>query len=107
VTINDMTFLAPRTGERPTLWATDKVSGTFAGSPQIGIPVGMTQTGGSNASNVNANFTVKNWSQTSWGATINGNGNVGGHAVNFNGAGAGSVDLLNNTFNGTGAGTTK
>lgn len=66
------------------------------------------------AANINANFAVKAWDTTNnkWLSTINGTANAGAlsgytGAVDFKGAGAGTINTGACTFNGTAAGIAK
>ena len=95
VTMTDVTFLARTTGGTPRIWATDSVSGTYAGTPSTSWTVNLNQTSGTDATGVNAEFSLKTWDTSSnkWGATINnGSGTVGGAAITFKGGAGGNID---------------
>jgi len=111
LTMNDVIFFAPNTGQKPQIWASAPgtlngggVSGSYSGSP-LGTSVAL-----SNGGNISATFIMNQWSGSKWLSTIN-NGSaptgIGSYSgsFNFNGAGAGTYDA--STFSGTAAGVAK
>jgi hypothetical protein len=118
VTMKDMVFLAPNSGDRPAIWSTGNVSGSYAGNP-TGAAVPLSG-GGANLAGMTANFNVQQWNTNTnkWLSTVtNGSGKVInlGNAPNvqnnvpitFQGAAAGAINKTNATFSGTAAGTVK
>jgi hypothetical protein len=103
VSMKDTKFFAYSTGHAPKIWATGNVTGTYSGTPQIGQSVLLKAPG------LRADFVLQNWNNNQndkWGANVNGDGRVGGHSIQFNGAAAGTIDP-STTFSGTGSGTVK
>jgi len=102
--MKDVVFLAPSTGARPQIWATGNVSGAFTGTPPSGATVPLK---GSN--DISANFVVKNWTGSQWGALVvngiapNGIGSYNS-SFNFKGVAAGNILPASGQFNGTAAG---
>jgi hypothetical protein len=94
VTMTDVTFLA-REGGTPRIWATNDVSGTYTGTPSTSWTVDLNQTAGTDATGVNAEFSLRTWDTSSnkWAATINnGSGTVGGTEITFKGGAGGNID---------------
>jgi hypothetical protein len=108
VNMNDVIFFAPNTGARPSIWATNAVSGNYTGNP-LGAVVPLSGNG------LNANFNVQQWDTTNskWLSNVtNGQGSItgGGQNVqnlNFHGAAAGTINQGSGSFSGTGAGIAK
>lgn len=106
VEMKDMIFLAPSTGEKPLIWATSTVQGSYDGNSSyqnLSIPL--------SGDGLNLDFTLKTFDTTTglWKAQINyGRGNLSGGSYNgdlsFEGMAAGTTDTTNRTFSGTGAG---
>jgi hypothetical protein len=122
VTMKDMVFLAPNTGDRPSIWSTGNVGGSYTGNP-LGASVPLSG-GGANLSGLNANFKVQQWNTTSntWLSTVTngsgtytnfipkpGNGLPTSVPLSFQGAAAGAIapGKTGGTFSGTGAGIAK
>ncbi len=115
VTVNDMVFLAPVSGARPQLFASNNITGNY----YVAIPVGsatLNQMVGSgvNTSGISPVFTMNQWDagNNKWSATLQFNdttGVVGGHGnVQFMGVAAGrSSGGVPGTFTGTGAGVVR
>ena len=107
VNMNNVTFFAASTNDPPRIWATDQVSGTYAGAPNRGHAVGL------NGDGLNASFVVNKWDAAKWGAMVMGGGklnrnaNAGGGKIDvqFQGGAAGTHGGGN--FAGTGAGAVK
>ena len=106
VTMADVTFFANSTGGAPTIWATDKVSGSYSAAPSITGPAVPLAGGG-----LTANFGIRNWDAVNnkWGANItSGTGNLSGGtfngAVQFKGGAAGGINPTAGTISGTAAG---
>jgi len=120
VLMNDVIFFAPSTGQKPGIWATNSISGQYDFSHGYFTPTNITTIDNvipmSNGSEITADFQFTRWNTTNntWVSTIsNGTGNLSGGsytgAVNFNGAGAGTITGTTNsgTISGTGAGVAK
>ncbi|HEX8948192.1 MAG TPA: hypothetical protein VF790_04470, partial [Dissulfurispiraceae bacterium] len=109
VNMNNVIFFAPASGQRPALWATGNVTGSYYGNP-IGTTVNLAGSG------LTANFNVKQWDTTNdkWVATVTGGtGNLGGAAnlqgIQFRGAAAGTMSgyVSSGSISGTAAGIAK
>ena len=119
VIMNDVTFFAPSTGEKPGVWATNNVTGQydfshgFLGADSITnadnvIPV-------SNGDGINADFQFTRWntSNNTWTAGIkNGSGTLSGGSYNgpvtFRGGAAGSLTgTTSGSLSGTASGIVK
>ena len=119
VSMNDVVFFAPSTGQKPGIWATNSVTGQydfshgFINSGNIANAENVIAL--SNGSGISADFQFKNWntSNNTWSASVkNGTGNLSGGSyngpVNFNGAAAGTHTGTNTgSFSGTGAGVVR
>ena len=119
VSMNNVAFFAPSTGEKPGIWATNSVTG------QYDFTHGFINGGNianadnvialSNGSGISADFQFRNWNtgNNTWSASVkNGTGNLSGGSyngpVNFNGAAAGTHTGTNTgSFSGTGAGVVR
>jgi hypothetical protein len=104
--MNDVTFFAPNSGQKPQIWATGSVNGNYSGNP-LGASVNLSGGG------LSAQFNVQQWNTNKWLSTIT-NGNapagIGSYSgpFNFNGAGAGTyTGAGSGTFAGTAAGVAK
>ena len=97
VTIADAIFFASSTGQKPQLWASGNVSGTYI-TNYGSIP--MTSTSG--LLNLQATFNMQNWNTTagSWWASID---NGSGSGLVFKGFAAGPI-TGDSAFSGTAAG---
>lgn len=112
VTMTDVTFLAHQSGGEPRIWATDSVTGTYAGTPSTAWTVALNQAGGTNASNLTADFKLRTWDTNSnkWAATVNGSGQVGSPLkdITFKGGAGGNIDTpAAGHLSGTAAGWSK
>lgn len=118
VFMNNVIFFAPTNGQKPSIWATNGITGQYSFSN--GLLTGSNITNPNNAitlsnnSGINANFQFNQWNATNntWLSTIsNGTGTLSGGsytgAINFNGAAAGAINTSAGTFTGTGAGISK
>lgn len=128
VTMKDMIFLAPSTGDRPSIWSTSNVGGAYAGNP-AGANVPLSG-GGSNLSGLKAGFNVQQWDTAGnkWLSTVtNGSGTYTNYIdpktidpktgkglpsavpLSFQGAAAGSIapGKIGGTFSGTASGIAK
>jgi len=115
VTMNNVAFFAPSTGAKPSIWATDDITG------QYNFTNGFLNAGNitsaensftlSNGDNINADFRFTQWntSNNTWSANINGSGTLSNGsyngAVSFRGGAAGTLTGTNSgSLSGTGAG---
>jgi hypothetical protein len=109
ISLNDVRYFAPSTGERPSIWASDAVSGSFTGNPgALSVPLG--QTGGTNASSLAPNLQMQDWSSGAWRADVTAaGGTVGAHTgIGMQGTAAGAYTGTNSgTLGGTAAGIVK
>ncbi|MEW6675220.1 MAG: hypothetical protein AB1348_04300, partial [Nitrospirota bacterium] len=105
--MNNVIFFAPSTGGAPKIWATNQVSGGYAGNP-VSAVVPLSGNG------LSANFNVQQWDTinnkwlstvTNGAGTYSGTGTMNGTTIQFNGAAAGTIGT--GTFSGTGAGVVK
>ena len=111
VTMNDVTFFASSTGGTPRIWATNNISGTYSGNP-VGMNVYVTDS----SNTFGADFIVKKWDNSQWGAEIL-NGNITLDRtdvinttadVRFSGvAGGAYTGSASGTFSGEGAGVAR
>jgi hypothetical protein len=104
VNMDKVVFFSTQSGQRPLLWATSNVSGTYSGTPVLNSSITLTGSAGS------VNFTPTYWQDNKWAATIANDtaspiilsgGSYNGQ-VNMKGAGTGTYG--NNTLSGTAAG---
>jgi hypothetical protein len=113
VNMNDVRFFAYSTGADPRIWATNSVTGSFNNNstPPVNHTAELISTGG--ASSLNAGFTVKNWSNGKWGASVSGYGSLsrtdipGSTDIEFKGGAAGNYNPTERKFSGTGSGVAK
>jgi len=103
VNMNNVKFFASQTGQPPTIWATNNVSGQFNGTVSTSN-YSVALTGGG----FTVNFTPTVWDiqNNKWAANISGSGslNIGGTptTIQMKGVGAGGISGTN--FSGTAAG---
>ncbi|NPA40376.1 MAG: FecR domain-containing protein [Thermodesulfobacteria bacterium] len=106
VTMQDVRFLSTSANTPPTIWVTDKVSGTYAGTVLPNTSVVLS----SNAIS-NLNFKITHWdtSRNAWAAEItSGTGSVGGYIIeDMRGYAGGKIDPSNQQFTGEAAGIVK
>ena len=119
VSMNNVAFFAPSTGQKPGIWATNSVTGQYDFSHGLINGGNITNAENvialSNGSGISADFQFKNWNtgNNTWSASVNnGTGNLSGGTyngpVNFNGAAAGTHTGANaGSFSGTGAGVAR
>ena len=119
VSMNNVAFFAPSTGQKPGIWATNSVTGQYDFSHGFinggNIAAAENVIALSNGSGISADFQFKNWNtgNNTWSASVNnGTGNLSGGTyngpVNFNGAAAGTHTGSNaGSFSGTGAGVAR
>jgi hypothetical protein len=97
VNINNMNFYASSSGAKPTIWASNSVTGTLtavtAGSTNLALSGG----------GLSANFGIKKFDSGKWGAIISGNGGFNG-SNRFIGGAAGTYTGTSITT-GTASGT--
>jgi hypothetical protein len=119
VMMDNVTFLAPSTGGKPGIWATNNVTGQYDFSNGHLTPVNIINTDNviaiSNGDGISADFQFTQWntSTNTWTSSIrNGTGTLSGGSyngpVNFRGAGAGTLTGTNSgSLSGTAAGIVK
>jgi hypothetical protein len=108
--MNGVKFFAANNGEKPQIWATNSVSGSYSSNP-VGVSVPLSGGG------LNANFAIQQLNTNKWLATVNGSGALTGGgipttytgSIQFKGAGAGNYTgtTTSGTFTGTAAGHAK
>lgn len=108
VIMKNVIFLAPSTGQPPTLWNTGDISGAYHFGPNIvngvsSIPV-------SNGRGITGNFNIGQWGNNNWSGSASGQGNLSGGSytgpVNFQGGVNGMhTGGTSGSFAGTGSGT--
>ncbi|MDW8095080.1 MAG: hypothetical protein RMI63_08700, partial [Caldimicrobium sp.] len=98
LTMRDTIFLAPSSREKPLIWATGSVTGTYSGNP---LNTSVNISGGG----LTASFTINQWDNGKWTASITGSGTLSTHQIEFKGLGAGQYG--GNNFTGTAAGYVK
>jgi hypothetical protein len=110
VNMDNVVFFSTQSGQKPLLWATANVSGSYTGTPTTNIPVELSATSGASGK---INFTPTYWSDNKWAATIANDtaypitlsgGSYNGQ-VHMQGAGAGTYG--NGEFSGKAAGIVK
>ncbi|MCM8788299.1 MAG: FecR family protein [Candidatus Omnitrophica bacterium] len=107
IMMSNVKFFANSMGDPPTIWATNQVNGTFAGTvPTIDYSVILQgqQTG------IKVNFAPKIWTENKWAAVISSNISGAQQVSNFtiermDGYAAGTIS--GNTFSGTAAGAVR
>lgn len=107
VIMKDVIFLAPSTGQAPSLWKTDTISGNYSFGPNIvdgvsSIPV-------SDGKGITGNFNIGQWGNNTWSGTASGQGNLSGGSYNgpvsFQGDVSGThTGGTSGSFSGTGSG---
>ncbi|MEN2985938.1 MAG: hypothetical protein ABDH16_04715 [Thermodesulfovibrionaceae bacterium] len=106
VNMRDVVFFSTQMGQKPILWATAKVSGSYNGSPTLNQSITLNATSGASGS---VNFTPTYWDSGKWSATVSGNPQLSGGSysgpVNMQGVAAGNYN--NNSFSGTASGVVK
>jgi hypothetical protein len=119
VSMNNVAFFAPSTGQKPGIWATNSVTGQYDFSHGFinggNISNAENAIALSNGSGISADLQFKNWNagNNTWSALVNnGTGNLSGGSyngpVNFNGAAAGTHTGSNaGSLSGTGAGVAR
>jgi len=119
VLMNNVSFFAPSTGQKPLVWATDSISGQFSFTNGNITAATITSAVNSitvaNGSGISADVSFNQWNTATnaWTANItNGTGtlNNGSYngAVNFRGAAAGTISGgTSGTISGTAAGIAK
>lgn len=110
VIMNDVIFLAPSTGQPPTIWKTDTITGSYRFGPNITSGAGSIPV--SNGKGITGNFNIGQWGNNAWSGTVNGQGNLSGGSYSgptqFQGNANGSYSgATSGTFSGTGSGTAK
>jgi hypothetical protein len=115
ISMNDVIFLAPSTGQKPGIWATNSVTGQYDfthGQINAGnITNAENMITISNGGNISAEFQFNRWntSNNTWTGSVNkGTGNLNGGSyngpVNFNGIAAGTHSGNSGPLSGTAAG---
>jgi hypothetical protein len=116
VSLNDVIFLAPSTGQKPAVWATDSVTGQYSFTNGYITTGNITNTNNmiplSNGNGLDAEFQFTQWNtaNSTWRAAVNnGTGTLSGGSytgtVNFNGAASGTH--TGTALSGTAAGIVK
>jgi hypothetical protein len=117
VSMNDVIFFAPATGQKPGIWATNSVTGQY--DFRHGFITAGNVTGPdnvisiSNGKDLSAEFQFTGWNNNTWKAAVkNGTGNLEGGSYNgpldFNGVSAGTHTGSNSgSLSGTGAGVSR
>ncbi|MEN2994554.1 MAG: FecR family protein [Thermodesulfovibrio sp.] len=67
VNLNNVVFFSTQTGQKPLLWSTANVSGSYTGTPNLNQAITLNATSGASGS---VNFTPTYWSNGNWAATI-------------------------------------
>jgi hypothetical protein len=109
ISLNDVRYFAPSTGERPSLWASGSVNGDFTGNPGA-LSVPLSQAAGTNASGLAPTLQMQDWSGGAWRADVFGaGGTVGTHTgIGMEGTAAGAyTGDTSGTLGGTAAGLVK
>lgn len=117
VSMNDVIFFAPATGQKPGIWATNSVTGQYDfthGFLDAGNITGADNVISiSNGKELSAEFQFTGWNGNRWKAAVrNGTGNLEGGSyngpVNFNGVAAGTnTGSGSGSLSGTGAGVAR
>jgi hypothetical protein len=105
VYMDNVIFFAHTSGQPPSIWATNSVSGNYVTNPTPGDQVLLNGVGFSNVG-----FKVERWDGGvggKWASTVSGSGGqVSGHTVNIQGGAAGVIDSPG-SYSGTGAGVAR
>ncbi|MDW7973412.1 MAG: hypothetical protein RMI01_09475, partial [Thermodesulfovibrio sp.] len=110
VSLNNVVFFATQTGQKPILWSTANVSGSFTGTPALNQSVTLHATSGASGS---VNFTPTYWSGGNWAATIANDTaypiqlSGGSYTGSINMKGVASGTYGSGTFTGTASGIVK
>jgi len=117
VSMNDVIFFAPATGQKPGIWATNSVTGQYDfthGFLDAGNITGADNVISiSNGKELSADFHFTGWNGNTWKAAVkNGTGNLDGGSYNgpvdFNGVAAGThTGSGSGSLSGTGAGVAR
>jgi hypothetical protein len=118
VLMNDVIFFAPSTGQKPSVWATNSITGQYDFTRGLITPANIINTDSkftlSNGKGISSDFQFTRWNANNktWTANINngtGNLNSGSYngPVNFKGGAAGTHTGLAGSLTGTGAGVAK
>lgn len=67
VNMNNVIFFSTQAGQKPLLWSTADINGTYSGTPSLNQSVTLNATSGASGS---VNFTPTYWSGGNWSATI-------------------------------------
>ena len=115
VYMKDVVFLAPSTGQKPSIWGTNSVTGNYSFGPNINsgnITNPSNAVAISDGKGLSADFQFNQWNTTEnkWGASINnGAGPLSGGSytgsTNFSGDASGTIGT--NAISGTAKGTAK
>ncbi len=108
VNMNDVVFFSTQTGQKPIVWSTANINGTYSGTPTLNSSVTLTGNAGS------VNFTPTYWSNGNWTATIatgtnpiNLSGGSYSGSVHMQGVGGGYYITTEEHFFGTASGIVK
>lgn len=116
ISMNNIAFFAPSTGGKPSIWATDDITGQYNFSNGFLSSNNITSAENtftlSNGDNISADFRFTQWntSNNTWSANItNGTGTLSGGSYNgpvsFRGGASGNITGTNSgSLSGTGAG---
>jgi hypothetical protein len=111
VMMNNVVFMAPSNGQKPTTWSTDSIRGQYNFGTYLN-GTNITNSGNtirvSSGRGISADFQFQYWNGTSWNAAVNnGAGNLTGGTysgpVNFSGTASGTTG--SGAISGTGSGT--
>ena len=104
LSMNDVKFFATSAGGKPSIWATNSVTGNYTASPSTSTPISLS--GGT----LNASFNFKQWNPGSngkWLGSVSGTGGFNG-STSFSGAAAGTGATSGlGSITGTAAGVAK
>lgn len=104
IAMNDVKFFATTAGGKPSVWATDSVTGTYTAPPSTSTPISMT------GSTLSASFNFTNWNPGNngkWLGSVSGTGGFNG-STTFSGAAAGTgATSVSGSITGTAAGVAK
>jgi hypothetical protein len=108
ITMSNVKFFAPSNGSRPTIWATDSVTGNYTQTPAVDTSVTLRNS----SETLSADFTLRRWDTThnKWIADIeNGSGTLSGGSyegsVSFKGAAGGTINTQEASISGTASGS--
>ncbi|MDD5009066.1 MAG: FecR family protein [Syntrophorhabdaceae bacterium] len=104
LSMNDVKFFATSAGGKPSIWATNSVTGNYTAPPSTSTPISLS--GGT----LNASFNFTQWNPSSngkWLGSVNGTGGFNG-STTFSGAAAGTGATSGaGSITGTAAGVAK